>query len=203
MPLPTCGKPLSRMLGYSSVYEKQLVEMPTPLFIKPLIRAGTADDAQRLSALAMQVWLHTYATQGVSSTIAGYVQSEFSTERFQSLLFEQSSRVLVAELNNHLIGYAVVKFDSPCPEPCSARAELSTLYVQAPFAGQGLGASLLKAAESCAMQLASCALWLTVNAQNTRAMAFYAKHGYAKIGITQFRLGDADHDNWVLLGQNV
>lgn len=166
------------------------------------IRTATADDAQRLSALAMQVWMHTYATEGVSSAIAGYVLSEFSVERFQALLSEPSSRVLVAEQNLHLIGYAVIRFGSHCPQPCSSQTELSTLYVQAPFTGQGLGTTLLKEAESCARQRAGCALWLTVNAHNTRAMAFYAKHGYAKLGITQFRLGNADHENLVLFGQD-
>lgn len=166
------------------------------------IRTATADDAQRLSALAMQVWLHTYAGEGVSSAIAGYVLSEFSVERFQVLLSEPSSHVLVAEQNVYLIGYAVLSYGSTCPLPCSSHAELSTLYVQAPFTGQGLGTELLTEAASCARQRAGCALWLTVNSHNSRAVAFYAKHGYAKLGITQFRLGDADHENLVLIGKD-
>jgi hypothetical protein len=43
-----------------------------------LIRQGQHRDAVNLSALAIQVWLHTYATEGISSLISHYVLSEFT-----------------------------------------------------------------------------------------------------------------------------
>jgi hypothetical protein len=45
-------------------------------------------------------------------------------------------------------------------------------------------------------------LWLTVNVKNSRAIAFYTKHGYSKIGVTYFRLGGESHENHVLLGSD-
>ena len=32
------------------------------------------------------------------------------------------------------------------------------------------------------------------------AIAFYAKHGYTKVGITFFELGNENHENLVLVG---
>jgi len=39
-----------------------------------------------------------------------------------------------------------------------------------------------------------------VNSANIRAKAFYTKHGYTSIGITNFRLGNEEHENLVLVG---
>lgn len=36
-----------------------------------IVRAGREGDAQPLNALAIQVFLHTYATQGISAAISG------------------------------------------------------------------------------------------------------------------------------------
>jgi ribosomal protein S18 acetylase RimI-like enzyme len=43
-------------------------------------------------------------------------------------------------------------------------------------------------------------IWLKTNSQNSRAIAFYAKHGYTKIGITFFELGNEKYENVVLVG---
>ena len=43
-------------------------------------------------------------------------------------------------------------------------------------------------------------IWLKTNSQNSRAIAFYAKHGYTKIGVTFFELGSEKHENMVLVG---
>lgn len=167
------------------------------------IRQGERRDAQSLSALAIQVWLHTYATQGISAPIASYVLSEFTHEKFEALLSEESSAVLVAESNANLVGYAAVTAGKACPVRTNAKVELATLYVQAPFVGQGVGRELLGRAEQWARQRASTSLWLTVNSRNVHAIDFYAKHGYTQLGITYFGLGHEQHENLVLGGKDV
>jgi diamine N-acetyltransferase len=167
-----------------------------------LIRSGLLSDAENLTALTMQVWLQTYATEGISSTISRYVLSQFTVAHFQALLLARSSAVFVAEEGKNLIGYAVVSVGTPCPEPTSATVELATLYIQAPFAGKGVGSSLLRQAESWARQEKNSSVWLIVNSKNARAIAFYTKHKYHKLGITYFALGDEKHENLILVSQD-
>jgi diamine N-acetyltransferase len=164
------------------------------------IRHGRLDDAENLAALAMQVWLHTYATDGISSTISAYVFSEFTAARFATRLADDSLVFAVAEIDAKLVGYACINLGSNCPSPTDSTAELATLYVQAPFIGKGVGAPLLQRAEEEARHAAGDGLWLKVNAQNARAIAFYSKHGYTKIGITHFHLGAGQYENLVLVG---
>ena len=164
------------------------------------IRSGRPGDARRLAVLATQVWLHTYATDGVTDEISAYVLSEFTVERFLASLGEPATSLLVADHDGCLVGLAVVRFGAPCPSGARSTVELQTLYVQEHFIGQGIGRSLLQAAEAEARERSASSLWLTVNARNSRAIAFYADQGYAKIGTTHFVLGDARHENHVLLG---
>ena len=165
-----------------------------------LIRTGLPDDARRLAVLASQVWLHTYATDGVTGDIARYVLTEFTPERLATSLADPDACILVAECGEGCVGFAVVGFDAPCPAPVATRTELRTLYVQAHFLGHGIGKALILAAQARARERAGTPLWLKVNARNDRAIAFYARQGYRKVGTTHFLFGQGRHENHVLVG---
>lgn len=164
------------------------------------IRRGKPEDASRLAVLATQVWLHTYATDGITADIADYVLSELSHEKYRALLNDLACQVFVATSRESLVGFAVVKFGTPCTDDSASSVELQTLYVQEHFEGCGAGGLLLRAAEVEARQRSNCALWLTVNAKNARAVGFYSHQGYTKIGTAYFVLGEGRHENHVLIG---
>jgi diamine N-acetyltransferase len=164
------------------------------------IRPGRPGDVSRLAVLATQVWLHTYATDGITEEIVQYVLSELTVEKFSASLGEPETSLLVAEYGECLVGFATVKFGASCPSVAGLVVELQTLYVQEHFFGLGIGRSLLQAAEAWARERSASPLWLTVNAQNVRAIAFYARQGYSKVGTTYFVLGEARHENHVLVG---
>ena len=163
------------------------------------IRPGRPGDAANLAALAIQVFLHTYATQGISSVLSAHALSEFTPEKFAASLGSETTQIFVAEEGAHLVGYARIGFGAVCSERSASTAELTTLYVQEHFTGQGVGSALLAQAETLVWQRTGQALWLTVNAQNARAIAFYTAHAYSKIGTAWFVLGGERHENHVLL----
>lgn len=167
------------------------------------IRPGKPDDASRLAVLATQVWLHTYATDGINVDIAEYVLGELTPEKYRRILNDPTSQILVAECGTCLVGLAVVKFDTACPAGNFSSVELQKLYVQEHFIGRGAGKSLLAAAQAAARARANAVPWLTVNAQNARAIAFYTHQGYTKVGTTHFVLGEGRYENHVLIGSDV
>ena len=161
------------------------------------IRPAKPRDATRIAALGIQVWLHTYATSGVSGVVADYVLQEFSEGRLVDKIADPQRLVLIAEDAGHLLGYAVLHFAAP---QADLRTELETLYVQAHSLGQGIGHALLAEARSAAARgNGSSAIWLTVNARNTRAIAFYQRQGFGEIGETDFMLGGTAHRNLVMV----
>lgn len=147
----------------------------------------------------MQVFLDTYATDGIRPAIAAEVLRSFSTLAIEAALAHPSIRVWVAEANGHLLGFAQVRIDATQTLVTTARpAELDRLYVQERFTGAGLGGRLLRTAEEGASNLGACALWLTPWVHNKRALAFCAKHGYANLGATWFEMDGERHQNRVL-----
>jgi ribosomal protein S18 acetylase RimI-like enzyme len=164
-----------------------------------IIRRARHDDAARIAVLATQVWLHTYATEGISAGIADYTRTQITPEKYLAIQNDASSHIWVAERGAHLIGFAVLKLGVPCPTSASTLAELQTLYVQAHFVGQGVGRQLLSVAEKTAFNLAGMPLWLTVNAHNAQAIGFYIHQGFTKQGTTDFVLEGQRHENHVLI----
>ncbi|QNK67375.1 GNAT family N-acetyltransferase [Variovorax sp. PAMC26660] len=163
------------------------------------VRPAVTADAHTLAALAIQVWLSTYATEGVNDLLARYVLGEFTPSKFVALTEDAAACLLVAEIDSHLVGYALVRFGVAQPLIPSAEAELCTLYVQEPFTGAGVGTALLREARaSIRKRTGTDALWLSVNVKNRRACGFYEKHGLVEKGRTHFVLGEGRHENHVL-----
>ena len=165
---------------------------------KPTLRAAAFSDAECLTALGIQVWLHTYATQGIRLNIARCALREFTPEYFRSVIRDPECHLTVAERNDHLLGYALTKMGDVCPGRRYPSTELVSLYVQEHFAGLGIGTSLLRQSESIA-ERRDDAVWLTVNAQNARAIAFYRQRGYQEIGEDYFELENERHVNYVFV----
>ena len=165
----------------------------------PTIRAARSSESNCIAVLATQVWLHTYATDGISNEIAQFALGSLTPQRFQSIIANSMAKVFVAEVRGNIVGLAVLQFGSPCPAGSTATVELETLYVQEHFIGQGIGHALLRTALVAASDMSKPSLWLTVNAHNAKAITFYFRHGFAKIGTSYFVLGESKHENHVLV----
>lgn len=79
--------------------------MPRP---EILLRAAQADDALCLSVLAMQVFLDTYATEGIRPSLAREALSSYSAASFSAAIQHGGVRLWVAERQGHLVGFAQV-----------------------------------------------------------------------------------------------
>jgi diamine N-acetyltransferase len=166
----------------------------------PTIRPATAGDALCLGVLAMQVFLDTYATEGIRPAIAREVLGSYAPAVYTQLLQAPAVFILVAERQGHLLGFAQVAMGSSHPLVApDAPAELDRLYVQERFTGAGLGRALLHAAEQEAERRGARRMWLTPWVHNARARHFYAREGYADLGATWFEFEAERHENRVLM----
>lgn len=163
------------------------------------LRPAVAEDALCLSVLAMQVFLDTYATQGIRPSIAREILSGYSEHAFARALASAKDRLVVAESVGHLVGFAHVVIEAHHElAPRGTQSELLRLYVQEPFTGRQAGSRLLAHAEQLAAQSGATVLWLTPWIHNHRALRFYARRGYADHGLTHFVFDGESHENRVL-----
>lgn len=153
-----------------------------------------------LSVLAMQVFLHTYATDGIRPALAREVLASCSQASFDAAIGDGQAQVIVAEHRGHMIGFAHVRPAGRLdPRPDEVQAELVRLYVQERFTGAQVGTRLLAEAENRAAAAGATLLRLNAWAHNRRALAFYARHGYADFGPTCFTFEGESHENRLLM----
>jgi diamine N-acetyltransferase len=165
----------------------------------PTLRPGLPEDAMTISALAIQVFLDTYASDGVRADLAREALREYAADAFDARLREASRRFVLAERGPALLGFAELSLaDQPAPDGGVTGAELIRLYVQPAAQGTGLGRQLIRAAEGLAAEAALPALWLTAWDGNHRALAFYAREGYADVGATHYSFEGNSYGNRVL-----
>jgi diamine N-acetyltransferase len=163
-----------------------------------LLRPARREDALCLSVLAMQVFLDTYATQGIRAAIAREVLATYSQAAFERDLADPKASIVVAESGEHLLGFAQLTLGAThALAPAGVQAELLRLYVQEPFTAKGLGTQLLHEAERLAAAHGVTVLWLTPWVHNHRARAFYARRAYVDHGLTTFTFEGEAHQNRV------
>jgi ribosomal protein S18 acetylase RimI-like enzyme len=76
--------------------------------------------------------------------------------------------------------------------------ELSKCYVHPEHHGLGAAAELMHASLQAAAAAGGAAAWLGVNSQNARAIRFYEKSGFRKVGTKSFTLGSTVEHDFIL-----
>lgn len=163
------------------------------------IRSAEASDAANLTVLRQQVWISTYATEGIRNEFSEYILAEFTIDTMRSALCDAQRAILVATLDDHVVGYVEIGLNRPCPIGDFAVPEIMTLYVLERFAGQGIGYRLLCEAERWVSDHGYRQVWLDAYHENTRALEFYARQGYRRIGISYFEELLERYENIVFL----
>lgn len=161
-------------------------------------RRATTTDALPLSTLATQVFLDTYATQGINDALAREVATVYSAEVFERRLRDADVELLLVTSGGYTVGFVDIAFATRCPVPGVRGAEVFRLYVQRPFLRRGLGRKLMAKAEASARGRGLDTLWLTAWAGNHGALALYQSLGFRDIGTTEYVIDGVGHENRVL-----
>jgi GNAT superfamily N-acetyltransferase len=139
------------------------------------IRPATIEDrdfmfgqAQRLAAVAALPW---HAERDVLAFQHRYMNAAFARPETETACF------IAEDETSQRVGYvfAEASTDFVTLEPC---AYVTILAVIETAEGQGVAARLMEAAEHWARQQGFRLICLDVFANNQRARAFYARHGY-------------------------
>lgn len=159
-------------------------------------RSATLADADCISALAMQVYLNTYATEGIRPLLVREIYAQLSIKAISALISSPATSFILVERRAHLIAFAQLTQGATHDLVGEQNAvELDRLYVQERFTRQGLGKALLNHVESLAVMSGASKLWLTAWAHNARALSFYAMQGYVDVGMTMYRFEQEAHEN--------
>jgi ribosomal protein S18 acetylase RimI-like enzyme len=163
-----------------------------------MIRKAEERDASSLAAVSIEVWVNTYLRDGVSPLFADYVLAEFTAQKFHNAIRNPDLAIWVSENRTGIDGFVKVCSTATCPLPGCSPLEIMTLYVQPRHQSGGRGGALLRHALDHCRRLGAESAWLKVEAENRRAIDFYVRHGFTRIGSTDFVIADQAYENYVM-----
>ena len=167
-------------------------------------RPAVPGDAAELRDVAARTFPLACPPGTLRSDIDAFLALHLSEQRFQEYLKDENRIVLLAEVGARTVGYAML-VRAPLTDPdvravvTDGSIELSKFYVLADVHGSGVASELMRATLEAAVGTGAESCWLGVNQRNVRAAKFYAKHGFAVVGMKRFRLGEQWHDDHVRL----
>jgi ribosomal protein S18 acetylase RimI-like enzyme len=164
-------------------------------------RDAIPSDAERLSLLFANVYIHTYGFAGVSNEYAHYALPQFSVERIRNKIIAHPGYIIVAIFQSNLVG--VAEIDDPHTSPVGDvhAPELNKLYVLHNFNGLGIGSKLIELVEQAVKQHGHQEIWFWVWKPNTRAIRFYEHVGYRSIGEAMYHMQDNSYENLIMYKQ--
>ena len=166
------------------------------------IRPATIEDATALSRLGAATFRETFDAENKPEDMARYLSEAFSPEQQAAEITNTANVVLLAEHaadhGEELVGYAHL-VDGPVPEAVTGPAplELKRLYVARAWHGRRVAQALMEASFEAARARGAQTLWLGVWERNPRAVAFYPKCGFIRVGEHTFMLGTDAQTDWL------
>jgi ribosomal protein S18 acetylase RimI-like enzyme len=163
------------------------------------VRRACRADALNLAELAASTFRDTYCLISDPVEVDDYIRTNFTATLMEEHIAEDSASFILGCVAHRIIGYAHVRV-SVAPECVTGPApiELSRLYLEQAFHGQGYGSALMRASFREARERNGQTLWLSVYSENTNARAFYAAMGFVEIGTREFLFGGRTYNDPVM-----
>lgn len=168
------------------------------------ISKASVTDAVALAACAAVTFPLACPADSLPEDVQRHIETELSAERFAALIKAPNHTILCIRDGDRIAGYSMVVLDQPSDADVlaaltlSPAVELSKFYVHPDHHGRGSAAALMSRTLELAARSGLPAVWLGVNQENARAIRFYSKHGFRRVGTKRFRLGDRFEDDFIL-----
>jgi len=164
------------------------------------IRRAELADAEPLVELASRIYYETFAAVNTPENMQAYVSSAFTVKQLRAELNEPEATFYIVEVDGTFAAYAKLLIGQPpkCvtgPSPI----ELVRFYVDRRWQGTGVAGRFLERCIFDAKRQGCKTMYLGVWEHNDRAIAFYRKWGFARVGEHIFQMGDDPQTDWWMM----
>jgi len=165
-----------------------------------ILRLATEDDAGLIADLSRQTFLDTFAADNTVENMDKFMTRQFSREKLIDEVRQPWHVFFLAMLNERPAGYVKMR-EGAVPLMLAGQSciEIARIYSATEMIGKGVGKKLMQAAIDFAGRKQKKVIWLGVWERNQRAIDFYLKWGFEKIGEQTFLLGDDPQTDWLMM----
>ena len=165
------------------------------------IRYATQNDAKTLSEIGAETFWDTYHTDShlEQKFIREHIAKTFSLDQIERELKREDIIYLIAENEMEKIGYVRLLPENTRDEINADKPiEISRIYLRKNFWGKKLGSTLLEKCFEEAKKQNCDVIWLSVWKYNERAIKFYEKFDFKKVGEHIFDLAGSPQIDFVM-----
>jgi ribosomal protein S18 acetylase RimI-like enzyme len=168
------------------------------------IRKANANDAEIISLLGRITFSDTFEVFfNQKKDLSDYLDNTFSVDKISNSLVKNENVYYVALLNNLPVGYAKLKLNSASEFVSFDKVcQLQKIYILTDFIATGIGKQLQNTLIEDATVLGNEYIWLSVLDENERAIKFYERETYEKIGTHIFQIGSQTF-NFCVMGKRL
>lgn len=161
----------------------------------------TTRNAESLADLARTTFWGTYRTESALERkhIKAYMDKVFTVSKILDELGNPKNIFRIASNDEVEIGYFKLVMDS-IREGIQSKSpiEISRIYLKKEFWGKGFGSRMLETCIEEAEKNKRDEVWLSVWQHNSRAIRFYKKHGFRKVGTHTFDLASSPQIDFLM-----
>jgi ribosomal protein S18 acetylase RimI-like enzyme len=159
------------------------------------IQKATIKDAKLLSKVGKEAFLVAHGHSAPKEDIDNYVNQNFNEENFIIEVSDVKNEYYLIFSDAKIAGYSKVVLNSKNENISSENITLlSRLYLLEEFYGLNLGKELFNFNLDLSKENNQKGIWLAVWIENQRAITFYEKRGFVKVGKFDFKISETHYN---------
>ncbi len=161
----------------------------------------TPAQAAQLAEFGARTFYESFAADNTVEDMRAHLDLAWSPEKQLAELHNPDiDTFVIADGAGVWLGFAQLRANKVSDGvPAQGSVELWRFYVDQPYHGKGVAGALMDGAKDRARRRGATSLWLGVWERNERAKAFYAKHGFSRVGRQVFVVGSDPQTDHVML----
>lgn len=163
------------------------------------IKKATPKNANTLALLGRRTYIesHGHFIKDKNDLIK-YVSGAFSNLKIREEIGDPNTIFYIAYVEGLPVGYIKLVLNAQCNSVASNNScQLERIYILNDFIPLKIGQQILDLAENKAKELDLNTMWLSVYTKNERAIRFYKKNGFKKVGSLDFLVNGINYENYV------
>jgi len=163
------------------------------------VRRATVEDAPALEHVGRAIFLESFADFVQGPDLLAHLDRHYNRAIIAEWLAQDEWAAWLAETTkNAPIGYVLLSAPDLPVAADAQDCEIKRIYVFSRFHGSGIAKEMMEVAIAHARTLGKKRILLGVNNENSRAIGFYSKMGFEKIGTRHFTVGSEVHDDFIM-----
>lgn len=159
------------------------------------IRKATITDAKKLAEIAKASFLVAHGHSAPKEDIDNYVAKNFKELNFQLEIENPKNLYNLIYSDDKIAGYSKLILNSANENVTDKNiAQMSRLYLLEEFYGLSLGKELFNFNIDFSKQNNQKGIWLAVWIENQRAIKFYTKMGFKKVGSFDYEISETHYN---------